>query len=161
MKRMVCLLLITCVLLSGCSVFGERVKGPVTFYYVHRDYSQEMNSVIASEIREASGHRDDLSYLLALYSMGPSDENLVSPFPRNTRIIPTEHSDHGIVLSVSETADILTDAEFTLASACLSLTCMELTTAEQITVVCEDRSITIRQDNLLLSGNISQQLTEE
>ena len=92
----------------------------------------------------------DLPYLLALYSMGPSKEGLLSPFPASIRIIPTEHTEAGIVLSLSEAPDSMTDAEYTLASACLALTCMELTDATQITIISGSRSITINTENLLL-----------
>ena len=149
MKRLICLIL-AMLLLSGCGVFGERIKDPVTFYYIRSDYQKDMASVIASETRETSGHRDDLPYLLALYSMGPSKEELRSPFLPTTQILPTEHTAAGIVLSLSEVPDSMADAEYTLASACLALTCMELTNASQITVVCGDRSVTINTENLML-----------
>ena len=160
MKRLICLML-ALLLLTGCSITGERIKDPVTFYYVRGDYRKNMESVIVSEEREAAGHMDDLPYLLALYSMGPSTDGLKSPFPKNTRIIPTEHTAAGIVLSLSEIPESMTDAEFTLAGACLALTCMELTDVPQVTVLCGDRSLTIREDNLLLYSSADQELEEE
>ena len=149
MKRLFCLILALS-LLSGCGIFGERMKDPVTFYYIRSDYQKNMESVIASEIREASGHRDDLPYLLALYSMGPSKEGLQSPLPPTTRIIPTEHTAAGIVLSLSDVPDSMTDAEYALASACLAMTCMELINTSQITVISRGRSVTINTENLML-----------
>ena len=160
MKRLICLLL-ALLFMSGCGVFGERIKDPVTFYYIREDYQQNMEPVIASEIREASGHRDDLPYLLALYSMGPSQEDLQAPFPSSTRIIPTEHTEAGVVLSISEVPDSMTDAEYTLASACLALTCMELTDADQITVLTKDRSVTINTENLMTFETGHLKLLEE
>lgn len=148
MKRLICLIL-PLLFLTGCSIIGERIKDPVTFYYIHAEYQKDMRPVISSEIREASGHRDDLPYLLALYSMGPSDEDLKAPFPANTRITPTEHTEAGIVLSISGSLESLTDAQYTLGSACLALTCMELTDSSQITVISGDRSVTINKDNIM------------
>ncbi len=148
-------------LLPGCSLVGERIKDPVTFYYIHADYQKNMGSVIASEIREASGHRDDLPYLLALYSMGPSDDEMRSPFPASSRIIPTEHTEAGIVLSISQIPESMTDAEYTLASACLALTCMELTDASQITVISDGRSVTINSENIMMFETGYQRQTEE
>ena len=148
MKRLICIFL-SLLLLSGCGAVGERTKAPVTFYYIREDYQKDMSEVIASEVREASGHRDDLPYLLALYSMGPSSEALLSPFPPSTRITPTEHTEAGVVLSLSEVPETMTDAQFTLGSACLALTCMELTDAAQITVTADGRSVTISKENIM------------
>ena len=57
MKRLICLLVASCILLSGCSGIGEWIKEPVTFYYVREDYQKDMEQVIVSEVLEASGHR--------------------------------------------------------------------------------------------------------
>lgn len=161
MKRPICLLLLCCLILSGCSVSGERIKEPVEFYYVNDGYQKDMDQPIASEMREASGHREDLSYLLALYSMGPSTKDLRSTLPRNTKIIPSERSDDSITLTLSESAQTMTDKDFTLASACLTMTCMELIDVQQVTVVCGDRNITIQADNLLLDHDLAEKSQEE
>ena len=160
MKRLISLVLAV-LLLSGCGIIGERIKDPVTFYYIRADYQKDMGEVIVSEIREASGHKDDLPYLLALYSMGPASDDLQAPFPANIRILPTEHTDAGIVLSLSDTLENMTDAEYTLGSACLALTCMELTNASQITVVSGGRSITINRDNIVTFETAHQKQVEE
>ena len=54
MKRLICMLILFCLCVSGCSMTGERLKEPVTFYYVYENYRKDMNQVIASELREAS-----------------------------------------------------------------------------------------------------------
>ena len=152
MKRLICLILLFSFLLCGCSSMGERIKEPVTFYYIQENYQKEMGNVIAPEVREAAGHRYDLPYLLALYSMGPSGNGLVSPFPVNTRILPVEHSEDGLVLSVLDEIQDMTDAQYTLASSCLAMTCLEMIDVEQITVICGDRSVTIKADTLLIGS---------
>ena len=161
MKRFACLILTFCLLFTGCSVSGDRIKEPVLFYYVFEDYEKDMEQVIVSEVREAAGHRNDISYLLALYSMGPSNEDLKSPLPRNTRIALLEHNADNMVLSLSDAVLNITEAEFTLACACISMTCMELTDVQQITVTCGDRTITMQRDHLLLNDNMVQIPQEE
>jgi len=153
MKRLIGLMLLCSLLLTGCNSMGERVKEPVNFYYIRQDYQEDMGDVISPEVREASGHRYDLPYLLALYSMGPSSTGLASPFPVNTTILPVEHADEGLVLSIMNEIQTMTDAEYTVASVCLAMTCFEIIEAEQITVVCGDRSVTIRKDNLLMNSS--------
>lgn len=156
MKRLIGLIMIFCLLLSGCSVLGERIKEPVTFYYVRDNYQKNMDQVIVAEVREAAGHRDDLPYLLALYSMGPSREDSKSPFAKNTRIVPVTRTESSMELSLSDSVLALTEAEFTLASSCIAMTCMELTNVQQVTVICADRRITIKKDNLMLYSDIMQ-----
>ena len=161
MKRMICLIMVSVLFLCGCSGTGDRIKEPVTFYYIRDDYQKDMDQVIVSEVREAAGHREDLSYLLALYSMGPSREGVKSPLPRNTQIMPTERTSDSIELSLSENALTMSDLDYTLTSACIALTCMDLTDVQQVTVVCGDKRVTIREDNLLLYSNFVQKPQEE
>lgn len=151
MKRTICLILIFSMLLSGCTLFTGRIKEPVEFYYVRAEYpyaSEE--SIIGSEEREASGHRDNLSYLLALYLIGPSDDELVSPIPKGTRIYSVEQREDGVFLNLSDTAATLTDSGFSIACACLSLTCMGLTGQESVTITSGDRTVTMTSDTLML-----------
>lgn len=161
MKRFMIVLLTVCLILSGCSFGGEWIKEPVTFYYVRENYQKDMEQVLASEVREAAGHRDDLSYLLALYSMGPSSDGLLSMLPKNTSIIPTERTNYSITLTLSENTQSMTDADFTLASACIAMTCMDLMDIQQVTVISGDRSITLREDNLMLNNSIVKKPQEE
>lgn len=161
MKRLITFMLLFSLLLSGCSSSGEWIKEPVTFYYVQCDYQKDMEQVIVSEVREASGHRNDLPYLLALYSMGPSSEDLESPFPKNTTILPTARTPYSIELTLSENAAAMTDSNLTLASACIALTCMELTDVQQVSVICGDWNITIREDNLVLYMTNTPDVQEE
>ena len=46
MKKVSVVLICICYLLSGCSMFGSYMKEPVTFYYVQKDYQEEMQDVI-------------------------------------------------------------------------------------------------------------------
>ncbi len=151
MKRFCCLLLCLSLLLTGCGFFGERIKEPVTFYYLRDEYQfGSGGGVIGSEIREASGHRDSLSYLLALYLIGPSDEELHSPIPRGINIFSAELVENTVKLKLSDTSASLTDAGFSLACACLTLTCLDLTGAEEVTITSGSRSVTMSRDNLTL-----------
>ena len=151
MKRFIILLLLCCLLLSGCNISGERIKEPVLFYYVRSEYQYfTQDGVIASEEHEASGHREDLSYLLALYLMGPAEEELTSPLPRGTKIQKAEQTPEGSQLQLSCHDDALTDADFSLACACLALTCFGLTDADTVTISIAERSITMGRDTLTI-----------
>ena len=151
MKRIISISILLCLLLCGC---GQRLKEPVTFYYLNANFEEDMSTVILSEQREASGHRHDLSYLMALYLMGPTEEDLRSPIPRGTRIYTSAYSEDSVELNLSDTDKTLTDSEFSLACACLSLTCLDLTEAQSVTISSGSRSLTMTRDALLLSDSI-------
>ena len=152
MKRYISLIMIICLFLSGCTLWGERIKEPVTFYYLRSDYAFfETDSVFVPEEKEASGHRDDLSYLLRLYLMGPSNEELVPPLPRGTRILSLQQTERSIRIELSENTQDMADIDYSLACSCLSLTCFDLTQVKTVTVTDGDRSITLTRDNLVLN----------
>ena len=162
MKRLIGLAFFLCLLFTGCGQFGARIKDPVTFYYLRAEYQYSTEfGVIASEEREASGHRDNLSYLLALYLIGPSGEELVSPIPRGVRFLSVEQADRMITLNLSDTSAVLTDAEYSLACACLTLTCLDLIGTDAVTINSGARSVTMTRDNLILYDSSMTAPTEE
>ena len=153
MKRFFSLFLLVTLLLSftGCGFWGTGVKDPVTFYYPRAEYAYGVDgSIIGSETWEASGHTGDLPYLLALYLVGPSDENLMTLFPKSIKLISAEKADGSIYVELSDIADALTDAEFSLACVCLTLTCLEITDAEAVTITSGEHTLTMSPDNLRL-----------
>lgn len=152
MKRLTALLLLCALFLSGCA---DTLKEPVTFYYLNSSYEEDMSAPIGSEQRESSGHREDLTYLLALYLMGPAAEELQTPLPAGTRLLSAERSGSRITVTLSDCADTLSDARFTLACGCLALTCLEITEAKTITINSGERSLTLEADNLLLQDLVT------
>ena len=150
MKRILCLFFVFSLLFSGCGFFGERIHEPTTFHYLCRNYQEELCCVIVGEEREAAGHSGDLAYLMALYQMGPSDENLSAPLPSGTRI-SSDVQNGQVFLELSDAASTLSDPEFSLACACLTLTCLDITDAESVTVSCGNRSNTMTRGSLMLN----------
>lgn len=150
MKRFFCLIL-SAFLLTGCS-FTSSVSDPVNYYYprAEADYNQE-SSLIAYEQREATGHRNNLGYLMSMYLMGPVNETLVSPFPADTTIFSIWMDGRSITLEISDTTRTLTDAEFSLACACLTMTCLDITNAQKISIVSGERTFTSDGSDLLLA----------
>lgn len=154
MKRFLCAALAALLLvplLPGC---GERLKEPVTFYYLRDSYQEDMNGLFASEEREVAGYRDNLKYLLSFYLMGPVGKTLRSPLPKGTLLSSVHKDGASLVIEISNTSALLSDSEFSLACACLSMTCMDLVGVEEVTVVSGSRSLTMRQDNLLLTDTV-------
>ncbi len=149
MKQIIAAISLISFLLAGCSATGERVKEPVTFYYLRSEYQYfTEDGVISTEVREASGHRDDLTYLLALYLMGPTEEGLVSPLPQTVILLSAAIKEDGVRLLFSDTKDYLTDYEFSLACACLALTCFDLTEEDTVSIQSGERTILMQRDQL-------------
>ena len=148
-KRLVCLILVVSLLLSGCGFFSAGIKDPVVFYYLCDSYTEDLCCVMVSEEREASGHMGDLPYLLALYVMGPVNDENVSPLPHGTRI-QSQIADGHIFLELSGIPRKLSDVDFSLASACLTMTCLGITDAEDVTIRHGDQETTLSRSSLTL-----------
>lgn len=150
-SRILPILLLLSLFLTGCGFFSERILEPVTFYYLETDYRFGREpGVIASEEREASGHRHDLSYLLALYLIGPVEEEHRSPLPPGTRIVKPEQQGRKISMELVNPAYPFSDAELSLACACLTLTCFDITDADRVDITYQEKILTMTKENLTL-----------
>lgn len=162
MKRHLCLILSLCLLLGGCGYSDTRFTETVTFYYLRNTYqSGASDGVIAGEDRQVPADRDSLSYLLSLYLMGPAEDDLRLPLPQGTRILAIEQNEQSVHLTLSEDAGSLTDVEFSLAAACLTMTCIGLTGVQTVTAACGEHSVTMGADSLTLFDTITEETTEE
>ena len=157
--RILCLILVFCFLLSGCSFFGERIREPVTFYYLCKNYQENLCCVLTPEEREASGHTGDLPYLLALYLMGPTDDEHMSPLPSETHITSSFEGET-IILTLSDTAS-LSDIDYSLACACLTMTCLDMSDAEKVIIRSGDREKVMTRNSLTLYDAISESIPTE
>lgn len=162
MRRMIPIILILAMLLSGCSWASSQKDNTVTFYYLRSDFLYGYDSqVIVPEARENPGSRRDLSYLMALYLMGPAEEEHETPIPAGMRIIKAEERNGLITLNLSYPYAI-PQVRFTLICSCLAMTCFDLTDAETVTVTCSDQTITMSRSSLSLSDDsAANQATEE
>lgn len=160
MKRICTLLLTLCMLvcLCACGTADETVKAPVDFYYPRVNLTYwENDSVIASEVREAYGHTEDLNYLVLLYLRGPASQELYSPFPANTGLAGLEQKNQTLTItlsgiSLSEQSRLQTS----LACACLAKTCFALADVTSVRVntvagrAAGESDIVVDADSLLL-----------
>lgn len=172
MKRLICLILIPVLFLSGCGFGRNRMKESVSFYYLREHSGSDDYDVfftegaIGAETREAAGHRNDLNYLLALYLQGPMDAQFESPFPVGSKIVDIRNENGELTIVMNTIASRFNDMELTIACACLAKTCMGLTDADVVTVeaygpnkkVLFSRSFT--EDSLVLE-DVYPQATEE
>lgn len=162
MKRILSLLLITALLLSGCALSSSQANEPVLFYYLRQHNQQEdydlffSEGAIGAEEREISGHRDDLNYLLALYMQGPKNSTLLFPFPVGSKIVETRMEGSRLTIVMNAISSRFNEMDVTISCACIAKTCMELADVTAVTVEShgpDDRvlfSRTFTNENLIL-----------
>lgn len=163
MKRIAAFLLLLCVTLTMCACAQqEEFKDPVTFYYLRAPQLNgelahgSTDSVIAPEVREGAEYRKDMNLMLDIYLHGSLDNAYLSPYPVGTtlRQITVEGTEATVVLSHHFAS--LSGMDLTLACACLSMTVMDLTGAESVTIRTEGtlpdgvESITMTREDLIL-----------
>ena len=159
MKRILCFVLTVSALIAMLPGCAQKPDEPVTFYYLKSSYQEDMDSPIVGEEREVAGHRDNLRYLLSFYLMGPIGKGLSSPLPRGTQLYTVEQDGASLTIEISNTSNLLSDAAFSLACACLSNTCMGLVDVETVTIVSGSRSLALNKDNLLLNDTVTPEET--
>ena len=157
MKKLIVFFTAILLLLTGC---GSGQRDGALFYYC-RDPEQyryfEQDGVIYSESRDLMNHRNDLRYMISLYLAGPMEEGVVLPFTKATKLISVETRDNVIYIELSGHNKILTDSEFSLACACLTLTCMDYMPCESVTITSGERSISMDAQSILLYDVLPQQ----
>lgn len=161
MKKTFCCFLafLLCLPLMGCQAPDS---GTVPFFYSRSPelYQYfENDGVIQFENRDLTGHSNDLRYMVGLYLAGPLEEGLTLPFTKSTRLQSVEKEGNSIVIRLSDHAELMTASEFSLACACLALTCMNDTGCEEVTVISGERSLVMNADNILLYDSLPQQET--
>lgn len=159
MKRVICTLLAAALLIALLPGCAKKPNEPVTFYYLKDAYEEDMACPIYGEEREVAGYRDNLKYLLSFYLMGPIGKSLRSPLPGGTLLCTVSLDGSQLTIEITNTDALLTDAEFSLACACLSMTCMGLVETDSVTIVSGSRSLTLGPDNLLLTDTVTPEET--
>lgn len=151
MKRSICLLLILSLVLCGCS--QPELQEPGTFYYHRIETAYQGNEgVVAPEVRELSGIRDDLGAILDLYCAGPLGPGLENPLPPGAKLLDHHLEDGILTLRFNDALAQLSGIELTVAVGCLARTFLPLTGAEELILTA---------DGVLLGGNTSLRLRLE
>lgn len=146
MKRTLALLL-ALLLLTGCAPTPAN-DNAVTFYYPRKNYVYSfMEAAIGSESRDSADM--DLEYLLRLYLLGPTEENLESIYPIGTQLQSLTQTGTALTVFLSPGSNRMADISFTLAGACLAKTCFGLDDFSMVTIRSGDRDVSFRPDDLI------------
>ena len=151
MKRFVIAASLLCLLLSGCTFPSQKSREPVLFYYQRAEYLfGEENGVIAPEERDGTGHITDMNYLLRLYLTGPHSEDLVSPFPADVQLSSVRTGQNIVTVTLTGSPDALSEASKTIACACLTLTCLDMSGEDSVMIFWGEDIITMDRNCLTL-----------
>jgi hypothetical protein len=145
MKKCFILLLILCLLLAGCARQQTSLITTLKFYYPLQvaDYTLGA-SYIQPELREGAGVDKSLKNMLNLYLKGPKDQiTFQMPFRYNTQVVSISRGSTMLDITLNRGFANYTGLDLTIACACITMTCMELT---DVTVV------RIRAENTTLDG---------
>ena len=151
MKKRICLTICLLMLLPlcGCLNAGEYA---VQFYYPRNPDTYEFGTqadVITSERRTFPTPVNDPEYLMQLYLDGPVSENLINPFPEGTKLLNLHLNDKTLTIVLSSEFAALEDMELTIASACLTNTCFQITGAEQLVLAYGNHQHTHTRESFL------------
>jgi hypothetical protein len=158
MKRifvfLLCVVLIFTML--GCNKQSKNTQTGNAFYYPLASIPfGKGSSAIAAEYRSTEGPNVWM-HILNDYFAGPHSEKYKNPFPAGLQAQMTAMEKNTLYVTVSKELAQLSGLELTIACSCLSMTCMELTGAENIVISAENslldgqKSITMNKDTLLL-----------
>ena len=160
-----CVLLV--VILIAISFPYEHIQDPVTFYYPRSSFDYGVgDGVFGAEQRDVGGRQNDLGYMLALYLEGPMNQDLIAPFPGKSlpRILTLKQAGNTLVILLTDLGDSMTDGEFSLACACLTKTCLEMTNVQAVQITSGERSVRMTPANLIFfdeSASVTQPVREE
>ena len=136
MGKMTVLFLVLALLLCGCNANITLYDDPVDFYYLTTVSDFTVGSrYIVPETRETGGMGDDLELILSTYIAGPKDQQQYrSPFPPSVKLYKVGMNGTTLDVTLTRSFGNLTDMDLTLACASLTLTCLELTDAQNVRI---------------------------
>ena len=155
MKRLI-LFLLAGILIFSLAACGQDVQDShISFYSPRAEFDHGIpHGVMAPEIREISGHHDDLRYLIALYLQGPSDPDLRLPFPSGTILVDLVVENKIAIITLSSTVAMLDNVNRTIACACLAETCFAISDVQQVQILSLVSASGLSVDTTFTRGNV-------
>ena len=165
MKRVTAILLVLMLMFQfmGCSFEEEEPSDTYLLYYIRSTYQYHAEeNVIVGEARPIGLKSDDIQLLVEQYLEGPISTELASPFPKQTELMDIRGFGTLLAITLSDTAPMLSDAQFSLACVCLGMSVLENTDFTQISFVSGDRVMDVDAESFLLTDGVGDTgITEE
>lgn len=153
--RFIAVIVVLCILCGCTEPFAS--ANTVRFYYLSGEISYTGSAgVITPETRGNLDINAPLTRLLVQYIGGPESGSLRSPFPEGVELISTAQNGDTLILEFNDQLSTLSGIDLTLACACITKTCLELTNVVSVTVKAQGTAldgaaqITMTADSLVL-----------
>lgn len=131
MKHKLCIILLSIlVTLWGCGMHEQEThSGSLRFYYLQNETAyNSSNSVVSYETIQAD--KSTPVELIAQYLLGPTKEELTSPFPEDLKLISITQEENNVAVVLSGELSDLSGIELTLACSCLARTLQSIFPAD-------------------------------
>lgn len=151
MKRRLIGILLTALLiltLSACAIGGTTEW---TLYYRQSELSYGETKLIGTQTMRFS---DDVTpdMVAKKYFEAETEDELCSPFPKQTKLIAHEQEDDVLRLTLSENFGTLSGAELSLALTCITMTFSQFENVEYVEIETEN-SLLANQESIRLSAD--------
>lgn len=133
MKRVLAVILVLCMVLSGCGGTKNDGGSQVEFYYAVRS-AETLGSAQTIGVERRMTHATSLMSVLELYFRGPSEERLISPFPAGTEVVSLLEQNGTPELVLSSQFFSLRAVELSIATGCLAKTICGYTGAQSVII---------------------------
>lgn len=161
MKQWIAALLVCTMMLIfvGCHKNPPIEEGPA-FYYCTAQLNYGMQSKSILSEHRADAQNASLEEALSLYLAGPKSETLRSPFHSGLKLVDVHCEEDTLFITMNDALAELSGLDLSIVCCCLSLTGMELTGAQRVTISAEDsllngqKSITMDNNSLLLLDTV-------
>jgi len=127
MKRILALLAALCaaLTLASCAIASQTQEpsNPILYYYrlAKENYGSE-NGVMGAERYDFGAKIPTLQEILDLYFSGPTDDKLVSPFPKGLRAESVSLDNGVLTVTLDDSFSSLSGISYTVAEACITKT---------------------------------------
>lgn len=136
MKQLISVVLLLAVIFSfaGCQEEAP-LKDPVNFYYrrIQTEFGKE-TGVIDVMVVEGDGKKGDHLAMLNQYLLGINNSSFASTFPVSTQVTDLRILGDTAFLTLNPALGQYSGMDLTIACACLTLTTMELTGTQQVSI---------------------------
>lgn len=153
MRRWLVLLLALALLAAGAGcareMAGAEKEGAYLLYFPV-DSNQDVYGSALDTQPYGGEAEPGVESLMAALLQGPTQDGLISPFPRNVSLIGWEWKEDGVLhITLSEQYGDLADISLTLADYCIVLTLSQLQGVEGVEIQSHGYSVNYRSHQLL------------